>query len=147
MRPKSGNGGFPGRLVFPSRSCGNDFRQLRGNQRFRYFHLSTTSIPYGDQLAPGNGRLAQAVGAQDDRGDVVRPSVRSKIAPWKSLTDRNHPSPEWPTFRPEHRSGCCCPTRSSGCWPSIDFTLRRNTTKVTARISHQPIWPGEISRG
>jgi hypothetical protein len=51
MRPKSGNGGFPGRLVFPSRSCGNDFQQLRGNQRFRYFHLSTTSIPYGDQLA------------------------------------------------------------------------------------------------
>jgi len=42
---------------------------------------------------------------------------------------------------------CCCPTRSSGCWPSIDFTLRRNITKATARISHQPNLAGRDFSG
>src|ERR1700757_87139 len=29
-------------------------------------------------------------------------AFRSKIAPWARPTDRNHPSPQWPTFQPAH---------------------------------------------
>jgi hypothetical protein len=34
-----------------SRSVGNDFREARGNQRNRDFHMFTISTPTGDQPA------------------------------------------------------------------------------------------------
>src|SRR6202011_720205 len=64
----------------------------------------------------------------------------------ESPRGRDLPLPEWPTFPPAHLFAHFRPTRSSGCWRATGTTWRRNTTKATARISHQPIWPGEISR-
>ena len=42
-----------------SRSAGNDFQQLRGNQCFRHFHMSTISTPYGGPASAERRRPAQ----------------------------------------------------------------------------------------
>jgi hypothetical protein len=65
----------------------------------------------------------KAVAAETTAGSAVSSfAFASKIARWQSLTDRDHPLPEWPTFRPEQLSGWFRPTRSSGCWLSTGFT-------------------------
>ena len=54
----------------------------------------------------------------------------SKITPWRSPTDGDHPLPEWPIFPPGRRLACFRPTRLSGCWRSTGSTWRRNITKA-----------------
>src|SRR5271166_1803635 len=109
--------------------------------------MSTISTPCGDRPPLNVGGRPGRRGRFRPRGAQCGPSVfESKIAPWQSPTDRNHPLPEWPPFQPAHLSACFHLSRLSGCWPSTAFTWRQNITKATARISHQPIWPGEISR-
>jgi hypothetical protein len=126
---------------------GNDFQQPCGNQSFRHFQMSSTSTPYGGAACGGRRRPAQAVGDQADRDDFVASlALRGKVVRCQSPRDHNHPLPEWPTFQPAHQSACFRPMRSSGCWRSAGSTWRQNITKATARISHRPIWPGEISR-
>jgi ABC-type transport system involved in cytochrome c biogenesis ATPase subunit len=95
-------------------------------------------------LAREASTSADTAGLCSRHGHQYRPilpsfAFRSKIAPCRSPTDRNHPLLEWLTFQPAHLWASFRPTRSSGCWPSTGCTSRRNTTKVNARISHQPI--------
>jgi hypothetical protein len=136
----SGNGGCPGLLPFSA-----DRLEMTSKSLVEIREAAISTCPpfppptggpaFAERRRPAQGRRGRA-----DCGSAVSSSVfASNIPPWQSPTDRNHPLPEWPTFRPEHLFGCFPPTRSSGCWRSTGFTWRRNTTKVTARIFHQPI--------
>jgi len=123
-----------------SRAVGNDFQEARGNKRNRDFQMSTIFTPYGGPACPEHGRLPEAAGV------IGRPRRCRACDPFgvRSHHDRVRQTaitlcPECSTFRPEHLSGWFRPMRSSGCWRSTDFTWRRNITKATARISHQPI--------
>jgi uncharacterized protein YjbI with pentapeptide repeats len=66
--------------------------------------------PTGDRPTLNVVGQLKAVGAETTAGSAVSsPVFASKILPWQSPTDRNHPLPEWPTFRPEHLSGVVSP--------------------------------------
>src|SRR5258707_13614651 len=62
--------------------------------------MSNIPSPYGGPDCAAHRQLAQAVGVDADRCDLLLSSVLgSRIASWQSPTDRDHPLPEWPTFR------------------------------------------------
>src|SRR5712671_6990999 len=85
-----------------SRSVGNDFQKPLGNEVFRHFQCPTFPPPtgsYGGPACAAHRRPAQAVGVDAERCDLVLSSVLgSRIAPWQSPTDRDHPLLEWPIF-------------------------------------------------
>src|SRR6266446_3873947 len=86
--------------------------------------MSNISTPYGGPSYAEHRRAAQAIGADADRCDLVSSSVFGiRVAPWQSPTGRDHPLPEWPTFRPAYLSVCSRPTRLSSCWRSTGFML------------------------
>src|SRR6266478_8673706 len=105
-----------------SRSVGNDFQQPLGNEVFRHFQCPTFPTPYGGPDCAAHRGPAQAVGVDAERCDLVSSSVLgSRIAPWQSPTDRDHPLLEWPTLPPAPLYACLRPTRSGICWRSIGF--------------------------
>src|SRR6266852_9156700 len=86
-------------------------------------HYSKDKCPYSRKPISHDFRAAHQVSRESVRdieairhaanlgdGFPVASSVFGrKIVPWQSPTNRNHPLPESPTFRPAHLSACLHP--------------------------------------